>query len=100
MCYKKEVLENKIECFLSKRAKDLGALYWKFTSPGNSGVPDRLFIYQGCTYYIELKKPGGRLRPLQEKRKKDLLKVGIVVHVLSTKEGVESFVKIISAAHC
>lgn len=53
-------LERKARAY----ALTLGYLCYKFTSPGNFGVPDRIFINKvGVTIYIEFKAPGkiGRL---------------------------------------
>lgn len=39
-------------------AKKRGYLTFKFTSPNNKGVPDRIFIRDGKTFFIEFKAPG------------------------------------------
>lgn len=38
------MLEKDIESKLRKRAKEIGGRAYKFVSPGNSGVPDRLVV--------------------------------------------------------
>lgn len=38
----------------------------KFSSPGNAGVPDRVFIKDGRVIFVEFKKSDGALRKLQE----------------------------------
>jgi hypothetical protein len=44
-----------------------GWLCEKFISPGKRGVPDRLVTAaNGYICFVELKKPGGRLHPLQK----------------------------------
>lgn len=66
-----EVLrECVIEKALVKEAKSRGGMAVKFVSPGFDGVPDRLVLLPGgkCAF-VELKAPGKKLRPLQEKRK-------------------------------
>ncbi len=40
-------------------------LCYKFTSPGRSGVPDRLFLKNGKVAFVELKGPGKSPTPLQ-----------------------------------
>ena len=48
--------ERKIESKISKKAIDLGYLTYKFTSPSNRGVPDRIFINKkGEIFFIEFK---------------------------------------------
>lgn len=57
------MLESKIEAYLRQRVKDLGGIAYKFTSPGNSGVPDRLVLLPGNrTVFVELKAPGKKPR--------------------------------------
>lgn len=86
------MLESQIENYLKLKIKQIGGLYYKFTSPGNAGVPDRLVAYKGVLNLIELKRPGGYLRPLQKKVIYDLCKQDIEVKVLSTKEEVKAYV--------
>lgn len=59
--------EETIEQYLRTRAEQLGFLCYKFTSPGNNGVPDRILIGHGSTIFIETKAPGEKPRKLQEK---------------------------------
>lgn len=62
-----DILEKEIEKKLKARLEKLGCMVLKFTSPGNAGVPDRLVLVPGGTvWFVELKRPGGKLRPLQE----------------------------------
>lgn len=59
--------ENAVETRLVKNVKKAGGLIYKFTSPGNRGVPDRIVIHQGRVYFIELKRPkGGKIAELQK----------------------------------
>lgn len=58
--------ERDIEKWLRRQVESLGGLAFKFTSPGNDGVPDRLAVLPGgLIYFIELKTDRGRLSPLQ-----------------------------------
>lgn len=54
-----------MEGALRRYALARGVLTFKFSSPGTSGVPDRIFIYNGVTVYLEVKRPGEAPRPLQ-----------------------------------
>ena len=55
----------------------------KFVSPGLSGVPDRLILSPGGkAAFVEVKAPGERLRPLQQKRKEQIEALGFKVYVL------------------
>lgn len=61
------MLEKTVERHLVEGVKKLGGLCYKFTSPGNPGVPDRIIITDtGRVIFVELKSDTGRLRKLQE----------------------------------
>ncbi len=48
--------ESSIESYLVRKVKEHGGLCYKFVSPGNPGVPDRIIITPtGKTVYVELK---------------------------------------------
>lgn len=61
-----DILEKNIERKLVRDVKRLGGWALKFTSPGQAGVPDRILLFPGKVYFVELKAPGKTLRPLQE----------------------------------
>jgi hypothetical protein len=48
---------------------------------GETGWPDRVFLYCGQAVFIEFKAPGKRARPLQEHRIKQLQDCGFKVGV-------------------
>lgn len=79
--------EKRVEEALSRAVKRLGGMAVKFVSPGLDGVPDRIVLLPGGKVaFVELKAPGKRLRPLQEKRKRQLEGLGFPVYVM---DGVE-----------
>lgn len=87
------MLENKIENRLKREVEKISGLSLKFTCLGMAGVPDRLVLLpKGEIYFVELKAPGKRLRPLQLKRKEQLEKLGFKVYVIDSYEKVESFI--------
>ncbi|PTY76688.1 nuclease, partial [Heyndrickxia sporothermodurans] len=58
--------ERDIEIYLRDEVKKIKGRAYKFESPGNAGVPDRLVILPGGrVFFIELKAPGKKSRPLQ-----------------------------------
>lgn len=62
------MLEREIEAAVCKYAKDKGFLVYKFSSPNHAGVPDRMFIApHQRAFWIEFKREGGKLTPLQER---------------------------------
>ena len=59
--------ESSIESYLVRKVKEHGGLCYKFVSPGNPGVPDRIIITPiGKTVYVELKTETGRLAKVQK----------------------------------
>ncbi len=60
------MLEKQIERMLVTGVKKLGGLCYKFVSPSNPGVPDRIIITAtGRIIFAELKTETGRLTKLQ-----------------------------------
>ena len=54
--------EGYVEQWLGIKVRQLGCLYYKFVSPGNAGVPDRLLVLpDGRVWFVELKDAAGRL---------------------------------------
>ena len=58
--------ESAIEREFRKYVGDLGGKCYKFVSPGNRGVADRLIMLNGIVSFLELKATGETLDPLQE----------------------------------
>lgn len=59
------MLERVIETKVCKYAKDLGILVYKFSSPSNRGIPDRIYFYAGRVWCIEFKRLGKKPSTLQ-----------------------------------
>lgn len=79
--------ENVIERQLAMAVKKMGGMAVKFVSPGLNGVPDRIVLLPDKKMaFVELKAPGKTMRALQEKRKRQLEKLGFPVFVI---DGVE-----------
>lgn len=90
--------EQKIEMYLKKKIKLIDGKAFKFSSPGMSGVPDRIVIIPGGhIYFIELKAPKKKLRKIQEIRVKQLKNLGCNVLVIDSKEKVDEFVNEVSS---
>ena len=58
--------ESEIEKKSRLYAESLGIVVRKFTSPSRTGVPDRIFVGPKGVYFIEFKKPGEKLEPIQK----------------------------------
>jgi len=58
--------ESEIETYLVWRVERLGGKAYKFTSPSNRGVADRVIcLPNGTTWFVELKTAKGRMSTLQ-----------------------------------
>lgn len=59
--------EADIEKRLRIEAVALGGLLMKWVCPGNDGVPDRILLLDHCpVVFVEVKRVGEKLEPLQE----------------------------------
>ena len=86
--------ERDIEKWLRRQVENLGGLAFKFTSPGNDGVPDRLAVLPGGTiYFIELKTDRGRLTPIQRWQQDRLRQLGVNVAVIKGMDEAAEFIE-------
>ena len=84
--------EKEIEAYFAKRVKQLGGKSYKFRSVTQRGVADRIAcLPNGQTWFVEMKKPGGRLSPLQEIFAEQMATARQHYAVLWSKEGVDSW---------
>lgn len=89
--------ESRLERRLKREIKKRNGLALKFTSPGMRGVPDRLILLPGeKIYFIEMKAPGKKPRPLQIKRAKQLKALGFSVYCLDSDEAIDNFLQEVS----
>lgn len=85
--------ESSIERYLTKEIKRLGGLSYKFVSPGNTGVPDRIYILDGRVYFVELKREQGVLSMIQRVQLNRLKANGADVRVVRGIEEAKKFIK-------
>lgn len=86
-------LERDVEAHLLVRCRQMGFLCMKFTSPGRAGVPDRILITPNGTVFVEVKRPGGKLRRLQHEVTEKMRRAGAEVHVIDTIASVNELVE-------
>lgn len=88
------MLEKSIEKSLRDMLHRRGALCYKFTSPGNPGVPDRIVLLpSGRVVFVELKAEFGRLDDRQRRQIERMRKTGADVRVLKGLAQVKQFVE-------
>ena len=86
--------ESQIESRLTQGVKALGGIAYKFVSPGNVGVPDRLVILPGGkVLFAELKTDKGRLSPMQAHQIRELQRRGAETWVVHGEDGLKSFLE-------
>ncbi len=85
--------ESQIEQKLGEMVKKRGGLYYKFNSPGNPGVPDRIVITpDGRTIYVELKTTAGSLRHIQRWQIAEMKKRNADVRVIKGLDAAKKFI--------
>lgn len=88
------MLEKEIEKSLVREIKKLGGRAYKWVSPGNDGVPDRIVILPGSApIFVELKTDTGRLSALQEIQIDRLITLGQNVWVVKGLKGLNTFLE-------
>ena len=86
------MLEKEIEKILVTEVKRLGGRAYKWVSPGNDGVPDRIVIFPNrASVFVELKTERGRLSSLQRVQCKRLKELGQDVRVVYGIDGLSQF---------
>ena len=80
------IRERDIEKKACDLAKAAGWLVFKFVSPSQRGVPDRIFIRQGRIVFIEFKAPGAKPTKLQNRMIERLCVQGCTVYVCDSVE--------------
>lgn len=86
------MLEKDIEKLFRDEIKKAGGKAYKFTSPGNDGVPDRIVMLpDGRIVFVELKTDTGKLSKLQELQCRQIAELGQTVRVLHGLSEVREF---------
>jgi uncharacterized protein YozE (UPF0346 family) len=84
--------ERDVESWLKEQVEDMGGLFWKFTSPGNDGVPDRIAMFQdGRLVFVELKARAGQLSKVQRYQLQRLIRMNQQVCIVRGRKGAEAF---------
>ena len=84
------VSEKSVEQYFVQQATVNKCLTYKWSSPSNRGVPDRLLIMPFCsTIFVELKTKGGKLSVLQIHTLDKLAAAGQTCYVIWNREQVD-----------
>lgn len=84
--------ERDIENILTTEVRRLGGRAFKWVSPGNDGVPDRIVIFPGkVLVFVELKTDTGKLSAVQSVQIKRLADLGQAVYVIYGINGLSQF---------
>lgn len=87
-------LEKDVERYFKNKIKDAGGTSMKWTCPGIRGVPDQIvFFPNGQVVLVEMKKPDGRVRKLQEKMTYTLRSLNQQVFACYSKQQADQLVK-------
>ena len=85
--------ESEIERYLVWHIARLHGAAYKFKSPSQRGVADRIVcLPNGDTWFIELKAPKGRLAPLQKMFAADMERLNQRYACLWSKEMVDAWI--------
>lgn len=88
------MLEKELEKKLVAKVKKLGGKAFKFVSPGNAGVPDRLVILpENKIGFAEMKRPGGTTTKLQDKQIKFIKSLKCLVMVIDSETKIDRFIE-------
>ena len=80
------VLESRIEKIVTSYSRSKHWLAYKFSSPGNRGVPDHIYLRDGVVFFIEFKKQGKKPTALQHHIHQRIELEGIKVHIIDSIE--------------
>ena len=88
-------LERNIERKLVRGVKAMGGIAYKWVSPGNTGVPDRIVIFpDGTIEFAELKTETNKPTPIQTAQMKRLQHMNCVVYVLRGETAVNEYLDV------
>ncbi len=85
--------ENPVETYLLEQVQMNEGRCYKWVSPGNPGVMDRIVMFAWMPdQFVETKAPRGRMRAAQYIQSKRLRELGRPVWMLNTKARVDFFI--------
>ena len=98
--FKNELKEKDIEKYLRDEIKKVGGIAYKFVSPGNAGVPDRLVLLpDGLIFFVELKAPGKKTRKIQDIQIQRIRKLRFSVWTIDSKDKVDHLIDFVKGIY-
>ena len=89
-----KIRERDVEKRLVRKIKAIGGKAYKFRSPNNRSVPDRLCIFEWPNFFfVECKAPGKEPTPAQWEEINRLRERKFVVYIIDTYEKVDLLMK-------
>ena len=89
----RNMLEKDIENWLNKQIEQMGGLAFKFVSPGNPGVPDRIYILpNGEVWFVELKQQFGKVANIQKWQRERLIRIGCHYRLVKGMDDARAYV--------
>lgn len=88
----KVIRESEVEKHLVSRINAIGGMTRKLKWIGRKGAPDRIVILFGRVYFVELKRPGGRLDTLQERESGRIRDHGGTALCFDSKEIIDTWI--------
>lgn len=89
--------ENIIEAEGTRYAEARGWTVYKWSSPGNRGILDRIHFKSGCAFAIEYKTTGKKATPKQRHEAEKLKAAGIPARCIDNVQDARDFVDNMSA---
>lgn len=87
------MMERELEKKFCGMVAQAGGKAYKFVSPGNSGVPDRIVVLPGGRIgFVELKRAGENSRKLQQYQQRELERLGCYTAVVDSVECAEAVI--------
>jgi hypothetical protein len=90
---KKEIGKAGVEAEFVKAVRLSGGKAFKFVSEMNRGVSDRIVVYPGQMWFVEVKRKSGKLSPLQIEFQKFITSLGLNHFVVYGLEGIKQFIQ-------